>query len=249
MEGIIISTINLKHSIKTDETMGYNSKIHSMKKIYCMIVLSIVSMSLLAQENVDATNANATIQIESSGSAGGKFDFNKFDKDQKHENIVKTEEGYFFYLYDYGCKAIEIFEEKYWIKLFLGKTIDDVLKSGEMINKWYKQAKSKSYIVVTNPDGQKITLFKNVAPSLFLSYGTIEDIKWANESMNTDANNTLTGLVPFAGILNARSAQEDRERRDTYIKDKIADGTYQLTMNVDKNTFMRKIKKLSKQNE
>lgn len=245
MEGIIITTINLKHSIKTDEAMGYNSKIHSMKKIYCMIVLSIVSMSLIAQENVDATNA--TIQIESSGYAGGKFDFNKFDKDQKNENIVKTEEGYFFYRYDYGCGAIEIFEEKYWVKLFLGKTIDDVLKSGEMINQWYKQAKRKSYIVVTNPDGQKITLFKDVVPGLLLSYGTIEDIKWANESMNTDANNTLTGLVPFAGILNARSAQEHRERRDTYIKDKIADGTYQLTTWIDKNTFMRKIKKLSKQ--
>jgi hypothetical protein len=56
-------------------------------------------------------------------------------------------------------------------------------------------------------------------------------------------------MVPFASILNARSAQEYRERRDTYIKDKIADGTYQPTMHVDKNTFMRKIKKLSKQNE
>ena len=111
MEGIIITTINLKHSIKTDEAMGYNSKIHSMKKIYCMIVLSIVSMSLIAQENVDATNA--TIQIESEGSAVDKFNFYKFDKDKKDENIVKTEEGYFFYLYDYGCRVIEIFEEKY----------------------------------------------------------------------------------------------------------------------------------------
>lgn len=249
MEGIIITTINLKHSIKTDEAMGYNSKIHSMKKIYCMIVLSIVSMSLIAQENADATNANATIQIESSGSAADKFDFNKFDKDQKNGNIVKTEEGYFFYRYDYGCGAIEIFEEKYWIKLFLGKTIDDVVKSGEMINQWYKQAKPKSYIVVTNPDGQKITLFRDIAPNLFLSYGTIEDIKWANESMKTDANNTLTGLVPFAGIFNASAAKQDQEKRDTYVKDKIADGTYQITTCVDKNTFMRKIKNFKKHNK
>ena len=132
-----------------------------------MIVLSIVSMSLIAQENADATNANATIQIESEGSAVDKFNFYKFDKDKKDENIVKTEEGYFFYLYDYGCRVIEIFEEKYWIKLFLGKTPDDVLKSANMINQWYKQAKPKSYIVVTNPDGQKITLFKNATPGLF----------------------------------------------------------------------------------
>ena len=247
MEGIIITTINLKHSIKTDEAMGYNSKIHSMKKIYCMIVLSIVSMSLIAQENVDATNA--TIQIESEGSAVDKFNFYKFDKDKKDENIVKTEEGYFFYLYDYYCRLIEIFEEKYWIKLFLGKTPDDVLKSANMINQWYKQAKPKSYIVVTNPDGQKITLFKNATPGLFLSYGTTEDIKWVIESMKTDANNTMTALIPFAGILNASAAKQDMEIRDTYIKSKIADGTYQPTHNVDKNTFMRKIKKLSKQNE
>ena len=86
MEGIIITTINLKHSIKTDEAMGYNSKIHSMKKIYCMIVLSIVSMSLIAQENVDATNA--TIQIESEGSAVDKFNFYKFDKDKKENHIT-----------------------------------------------------------------------------------------------------------------------------------------------------------------
>ncbi len=211
------------------------------------MILSIVSMSLKAQQTVNSKNTNSTIQIESEGSAAGKFDFNKFDKDMKHENIVKTEEGYFFYLYDYGCRFAEIFEEEYWIKLFLGETIDDVLKSAEMINQWYKQAKVKSYIVVTNPDGQKITLFKNVAPSLFLSYGTIEDIKWANESMNTDANNALTWMVPFASILNARSAQQHIETRDAYVKGKIAEGTYKLTEHTDKNIFMRKVKKLSKQ--
>ena len=56
-------------------------------------------------------------------------------------------------------------------------------------------------------------------------------------------------MVPFASILNASAAKQDMEIRDTYIKSKIADGTYQPTHNVDKNTFMRKIKKLSKQNE
>ena len=202
-----------------------------MKKLTFSILIVMLSTLLIAQESAlsenDTTVTSSTIQFDAE-SAGRMTKWIDINKDSKHKYIIEEEDGYYFYLYDFGCSRAEIFDEKYFIKVYMGKTKDDALSSKKMIKQWCKKAKRNDYITVTNPNGQKVMLFKGTPGILYMSYGDIEDIQ-ACLQMHKIESNAMANVIPFVGLVNSGNTVRQRDERDTSVRGKIKEGTYHPT--------------------
>lgn len=90
------------------------------------------------------------LQIVSTGKEPKCVDFNTYNKEHgsRSLNIVKEEDGYFYYLYDRSCwdlNTINVLspDERFFLKVFMGNTYDDVLASIDQIENWYKNVEEK----------------------------------------------------------------------------------------------------------
>ena len=216
-----------------------------MKKDVFLFALTLLPLTLMAQTNNDdmSTSTSSTIQIDAE-SAGRvmKTKWVDFDKDAKHRYVVKEDDGYYFFLYDYGTSQIDLFEDKYFIKLFMGKTLEDVQSSYQTLRQWYKKVKNKEYMSVTNPDGQKIVICKGVA-YIDLTYGSIDDIIRTEERMEEAATNARLGLVPVVHLINSGERARAESDYASYVREKIADGTYYPTNCISFNAFGSAVRK------
>lgn len=202
----------------------------------------------MAQTNNDdgSTSTSSTIQIDA-GSAGRvmKMKWGDFNKDAKHLNVVKEDDGYFFFLYDYGTSQIDLFEDKYFIKLFMGKTLEDVQSSYQTLKQWYKKAKNKEYMSVTNPDGQKILICKySVDASIYLTYGSIDDIITTIKVVKDRFSNTMLAAVPLVNLMTSGDRKRTESDNASYVRDKIATGTYYPTNYIVFNQFGSSVRKM-----
>ena len=200
-------------------------------------MFSVLSM---AQVNSDGS----TLQFDA-GSEGKVtvVEMTDFDKDVKNGYIIKEDDSYYFFLYDYATSHIEIFDDKYWIKLFMGKTIEDVQTSYQNLNQWYKKAKKSEYISVTNPNGQKVIICKYKG-NMYLTYGTIDDVITTYKMVENSFSNDMLTIVPVVGLLNSGNAVRTESEAATYIRAKIADGTYCPTNAIGLNDIKSAVKTL-----
>ena len=190
----------------------------------------MLSVAMIAHEstpNGDTTTPSSTIQFDAE-SAGRMTKWIDINKDCKHKYIVEEEDGYFFYLYDFGCSRAKIFDEKYFIKVYMGKTKEDALSSKKMIKQWCQKAKRNEYITVTNPNGQKVMLFKDIPGIIYLTYGGLEDIQ-ACIKMHQNEWNASANFIPAVGLVNGANTVRQRDERDSSVRGKVNEETYYPT--------------------
>ncbi len=221
-----------------------------MKKHFLIIMLAWAAMPLIAQ------NSSSALQIESQGSGAqlATNSYYSFDTEKKMGNIVKEEDVYYYYLYDFCCGLTQVYEDKYFIKLYMGKSIDDVTASYKTIKKWYKKAKMNEYIIVSNPNGQKVLLYKslelNSSKVITVTYGTIDDAIWAAKTYKAFINSSFSGAVqsavPILGLLN--NGLLDNLNMETYMQNKIAEGSYRPASHTTLKLLEKAVKAAKKAN-
>ena len=230
-----------------------------MKNLCFLIVLAITSSSLMAQEtdSLQTEKQSSSLIVETTGNTTGasyssgipEIDFQLTEHYKIHNTIIKNEDGYYLYTYDYGCMMTEKYDNQYFLKLFVGKTYADVLESEQTLNLWWKQAEFDDFMTTTNPDGQKVIIYKSMSPSrcLYISYGTIDDVKWLIRQVGIDTNNQFTEIIPIVNLATNSTRLSTEQSRDQYVLNKLAEGTYKLGNWIPKNTFFKAFKKFKKQ--
>ncbi|MBR5573612.1 MAG: hypothetical protein IKW35_03870 [Paludibacteraceae bacterium] len=121
---------------------------------YIIVVLLICNQSGFAQ-----------IQIEEYGKAES---MRKYEK--KSSSIYWVEDGYYYSAWDYDCASYNLIGNNYCVLIYLGKDIEEVKRSKKILEDWFSKAENSNFIYVTNPNGQKVCLYKHNS-LLFCSYG------------------------------------------------------------------------------
>lgn len=121
---------------------------------YIIAVLLICSQSGFAQ-----------IQIEEYGKAES---MRKYEK--KSSSIYWIEDGYYYSAWDYDCASYNLIGNNYCVLIYLGKDKEEVKRSKKILEDWFSKAENSNFIYVTNPNGQKVCLYKHNS-LLFCSYG------------------------------------------------------------------------------
>ena len=197
---------------------------------FCVLSLSAQSISL-------TVGGDTTSQIGSNGKQAEWFE--DFDTECKNMNIVKEEDGFYYYSYDWCCEKVDLFDDRYWVKLFVGKTYEEVLTSFNTIIEWYKNAKEGEYVTIENPDGQRILIYKIWLGGGYISYGTLDDIQW----------NKMQSKMPTTGF----GLYSDTSEGIVYnnIQTRVAEGKFhptgylgsKMTFRATIKTFKKKYKK------
>ena len=162
-------------TIKTSRCIGNRSEI--MKKIF-LILMTLLSCQL----------SIAQLQIESSGKAKSA---SEYQKDATH--IVKLEDGYYYGCLDYECTKYNLYGKQYIVYLYLGDNAAEIQQSANTLKSWFEGAKNDEYIYVTNPNGQKVCIYKFNA-NMYCSYGTDAHCKATRLKYGADMTAALTGL-------------------------------------------------------
>lgn len=171
----------------------------------------------------------AQIQID----GGGKAE--TATQNYKHSTYISWEgDGYYFHMLDYECSKISLKGARFNVYIYLGQNDEEVKQSADILKKWYDQAANDAFITVTNPNGDKLTIYKYNA-NIYASYGNEQDCR------NTRINYGLD----IAGIFLADDATLDRvaaQERQVLI-DNIAYGEHQLVAVINfKKDFLKSIK-------
>ena len=102
------------------------------------------------------------------------------------------DDGYYFKIADYKCSKYRLTGDKFILKIFLGKNANEIKESGAILQQWFDNAKNDEYIYVTNPDGQKVCIYKfNL--NMYASYGTEMNCKATRIQFGADMTNALLG--------------------------------------------------------
>lgn len=147
--------------------------------IYIITVLFTISQSNFAQ-----------IQIEEYGKAGTLRTYEK-----NANSIYWIEDGYYFAAWDYDCAKYNLAGDQYHVLIYLGKTKDEVRHSRKIIEDWFKNADNNNFIYVTNPNAQRVCLYKYNS-ILYCSYGSEYLCKMTiNKHKSSVAAAVLSGLT------------------------------------------------------
>lgn len=147
--------------------------------IYIIAVLFAISQSNFAQ-----------IQIEEYGKAGTLRTYEK-----NANSIYWIEDGYYFAAWDYDCAKYNLAGDQYHVLIYLGKTKDEVRRSRKIIEDWFKNADNNNFIYVTNPNAQRVCLYKYNS-ILYCSYGSEYLCKMTiNKHKSSVAAAVLSGLT------------------------------------------------------
>ncbi len=147
--------------------------------IYIITVLFAISQSNFAQ-----------IQIEEYGKAGTLRTYEK-----NANSIYWIEDGYYFAAWDYDCAKYNLAGDQYHVLIYLGKTKDEVRHSRKIIEDWFKNADNNNFIYVTNPNAQRVCLYKYNS-ILYCSYGSEYLCKMTiNKHKSSVAAAVLSGLT------------------------------------------------------
>lgn len=147
--------------------------------IYIITVLFAISQSNFAQ-----------IQIEEYGKAGTLRTYEK-----NANSIYWIEDGYYFAAWDYDCAKYNLAGNQYHVLIYLGKTKDEVRHSRKIIEDWFKNADNNNFIYVTNPNAQRVCLYKYNS-ILYCSYGSEYLCKMTiNKHKSSVAAAVLSGLT------------------------------------------------------
>lgn len=147
--------------------------------IYIIAVLFAISQSNFAQ-----------IQIEEYGKAGTLRTYEK-----NANSIYWIEDGYYFAAWDYDCAKYNLAGDQYHVLIYLGKTKDEVRHSRKIIEDWFKNADNNNFIYVTNPNAQRVCLYKYNS-ILYCSYGSEYLCKMTiNKHKSSVAAAVLSGLT------------------------------------------------------
>ncbi|MBR1996179.1 MAG: hypothetical protein IJ989_02890 [Paludibacteraceae bacterium] len=147
--------------------------------IYIIAVLLAISQSNFAQ-----------IQIEEYGKAGTLRTYEK-----NANSIYWIEDGYYFAAWDYDCAKYNLAGDQYHVLIYLGKTKDEVRRSRKIIEDWFKNADNNNFIYVTNPNAQRVCLYKYNS-ILYCSYGSEYLCKMTiNKHKSSVAAAVLSGLT------------------------------------------------------
>jgi len=184
-----------------------------MKKLSLMLMLCFVSIMGISQ-----------IQIQSEGKT------QSFSEAKKEASYIRWhDDGYYFRMLDYECSKYHLSGENFIIKIFLGKNAKEVKESGTIIQQWFNDASNDAFINVTNPNGQKICLYKYNA-NIYASYGNELRCKAVRIQFGADMAAALTG-----------GAYTSKKGRDELMAN-IEFGDYTLTgMCSFKKEFMKSI--------
>ena len=130
---------------------------------------------------------SAQIQIESGGKKAKTSDY----KIKEAFDISWVDDGYYLRAEDYSCAKCGLRGTEYSVFIFLGESVEDVIESKRIIVDWFKKARNKEYINVTNKNGQKVCLYK-YGDFLYYSYGTEFDCDKVHNQLVLDAADFLT---------------------------------------------------------
>ena len=125
------------------------------------------------------------LQIESGGKAKTATAYKK-----EASYIRWVEDGYYFRACDYECSKYRLQGEKYIVMLYLGRNQDEVQQSATALKNWFSSASNDDFIYVTNPNEQKVCLYKFNA-NMYLSYGTEVNCKATRLNFGVDMTNAL----------------------------------------------------------
>lgn len=134
-----------------------------------------------------ATSVFSQIQIAESGQTKSNSDYRK-----ESTLIEHLDDGYYFLLKDYECIQNKLNGEQYMIRLFLGATEDQVKQSYVTLQNWWNNAENDDYIIVTNPNGQNVCLYKYNA-NIYMSYGDERNCKQTRIQFGLDVTAALAG--------------------------------------------------------
>ena len=187
-----------------------------MKKILAALMGMTLALPVFAQ-----------IQIESSSQAKS---FKEYRKEACA--IAWEEDGYYFRIADYECSKAQIQGEKYIIRVYLGKTVEEVRQSAKTLHDWFRKADNEDFLYTVNPNGDKVCLYKYNA-NLYASYGTEVNCKATRISYGTDM-----AIVIMGGNYQATSAYD----RETLVNN-LAFGEHTLTGACSfKKDFLKSVK-------
>lgn len=173
----------------------------------------------------------AQLQVESSCMNEKTGSFYDFDKNNKHNRIIQMEDGFYYFMYDDACRDLEIYDEAFFLKIFMGKTYNDVLTSMSMLEDWFKNNKVHQYMTVSNPNGQKILIYRGYASCIFTN-GTLDDIKMY--LLDAESKAHIGG-------------EEAKTTKFTRVRSQIDEGTYHPTKGIFKQDMRAAFQKFKKQ--
>ena len=165
--------MGVSHSLGADKERPFFIYIQMLcpTRIRETIMRNTIKFAILLLSAMISLPVFSQIQIQSEGTTKSISEMKK-----EARWIQWYDDGYYFKMYDYKCSKFRLYGEKYIIKIFLGKTIQEVQQSGVILQQWFDGAKNDAYINVVNPNGQKICLYKYNA-NIYASYGNEHDCK------------------------------------------------------------------------
>ena len=146
--------------------------------------------SIIAVLLVCGLNSFAQIQIEEYGKATTLRTYEK-----SINSIHWIEDGYYFTAWDYDCAKYNLAGDQYHVLIYLGKTKDEVKRSRKIIADWFNNSKNNNFIYVSNPNAQRVCLYKYNS-ILYCSYGNEYLCKITiNKHKSSVATAVLSGLT------------------------------------------------------
>lgn len=189
-----------------------------MKKILLATILSFLAFA----------SSVAQLQIVEYGEASTMREYEK-----EACSIYWIEDGYYFVAWDYECASYNLQGNQYCVLIFLGITKEDVKQSRVILEDWYKTASNESYIYVTNPNGQRVCIYKYNS-NLYCSYGTELDCKQTQTKYSSSIASMLTAgfFTVLTGIDYSSSVANSYEIGRKELLANVAFGEHILTSGV-----------------
>jgi len=132
----------------------------------------------------------AQIQLGETEKAKKNSEYNK------ESSFIRFEDGgYYFRAWDYECSKAHLSGESFIVKLFLGTNYEEVQQSGVLLNNWFSNATNDNFTYVTNPNGNKVCIYKYNS-NIYFSYGTEVNCKATRLQYGADLAVALTGGRP-----------------------------------------------------
>ena len=171
-----------------------------MKKLSLILLLSLATLPLMAQKAGAATDRAAAQSTSVRLEAASDNTVSHTEVLQRSNRVFGEEEGFFWYVYDVNSGIAKIYEEEYFLRIFLGKTYDDALNSLLAISDWFKKAKNEETKRIVTANDESYLLEKSTAygsACLMLTAGSSDDIAWSVENYK-NLSNVVMGAV-FSG--------------------------------------------------
>lgn len=128
-------------------------------------------------------------------------------------------------------KLICYYREQYIIHIYLGKSVEEVQQSAQILQNQFTNADNEAFIYTSNPNADKVCLYKYNA-NMYASYGTEVNCKTTRITFGADMTQALAGNY-------AATSAADRER----LMSNLAFGEHVLTgMCSFKKEFLKSIK-------